>query len=423
MNIKPAQLSCLILGTDENSRQQVRSWMKDRRQVSHLELCDSSISLQREMARRQYDLVALITAESTPIVPSCLYHYPDTKLVIFTIGRKTPSIDKWIGQGIEEAVSLTQPEHARRVLFRLLDERVMAHRLALLESQIDEQWGLIDTLIAQRKDAVALNQDGKLLQVNRAFTNMTGLNAGASKELWLEWLDGPSKLSVQSGRASDLQSLIVKDLSSGKARRLDRVAVQYCGADAELIVMDSVLEQVEIELDSIIESAPAKKRGIAPMQLPTTATDSATGLPARSTLLHKAQRLLQGSDRTHRYTAMLVRLLGDNNAKNAQGIDRTVQDLTLYRAADALQKNFSDDTVLGRISQNALLLIKASDETEPSRGAAKRVRDILGSLGGIIENPSDLKIDTLNVAGASLSADEVLARLEKRHTEPKTAHN
>jgi GGDEF domain-containing protein len=327
---------------------------------------------------------------------------------MLTVGRKIPATDKWLGQGVEEAVSLTQPENARRILYRLLDERVMAHRLSLLESQIDEQWELIDTLIDQRRDAVALNQDGRLLQVNHAFTNMTGLTAGASKELWLDWLDGPSQLTVQSGRATDLQSVVVKDAATSRSRRLDRIAVQYCGADAELICLDTVLEHA-------IEH-PTDKKIKQPPLLPTTATDSVTGLPARSSLLNRVQKLLQTSDKKHRYTAMIVKLFNDDDQKtNKIGIDRTVQDLTLYRAADVLQKNFSEDTVLGRINQNALLLIKPSSQTEPSRGVAKRVREVLGSLGGVLEEPQDLKINTLNVAGASLSATEVVRRLEQHH--------
>ncbi|MBX2835657.1 MAG: hypothetical protein KTR35_02305 [Gammaproteobacteria bacterium] len=414
MNIKPAQLACLILAPDDHHRAEVLEWVEYRRQVTHVELCDSSIELQREMVKRQYDLVAIITSQPQPIVPSCLNHYPDAKILVITTGRKVPSIDKWLGQGVEEVVSLTQPENARRVMYRLLDERVMAHRLALLESQIDEQWGLIDTLIAERKDAVALIQDRRLLQVNNAFTNMTGLTAGAAKDLWLDWLDGPSRLSLQRGQGHELRSEIVKDAASGKSRRLDRLAVQYCGADAELITLDTILEHALNERRTTQKPEPIKN-------LPTTATDSVTGLPARSTLVKSVQKLLQNSDRKSRYTAMRVRLFGQRSTK-LEGIDRTVQDLTLYRAADVLQKSFPEDTVLGRINQNALLIVKPTDNSD-SRSIAKRVRNLLGSLGGVLEEPDDLRINTLNVAGASLSADELVARLEKRQPEPATADN
>ncbi len=143
------------------------------------------------------------------------------------------------------------------------------------------------------------------------------------------------------------------------------------------------------------------------------ARDLATGLPARTSVLDRFQKMLHSEIKAPRFTAMLVRILSDNNKDEKVGADKTVQDLTLYRAADALQKRLAKGTIMGRINQNALLLIQSSDDEPVSRDAANRVRDTLGTLGGLIDADTDVHINTMNLpAKTKISADEVVERLE-----------
>jgi len=59
------------------------------------------------------------------------------------------------------------------------------------------------------------------------------------------------------------------------------------------------------------------------------------------------------------------------------------------------------------------LLIQSSYDEPVSRDAANRVRDSLGSLGGLIDAQTDVRINTMNLpATTSISANEVVARLE-----------
>jgi len=141
--------------------------------------------------------------------------------------------------------------------------------------------------------------------------------------------------------------------------------------------------------------------------------DSATGLRARISVLKKFQQVLASEIKAPRFTALLVSILTDKDSGEQSGASKNVQDLTLFRAADALKKRLGTGIILGRINQNALLLIQSSYDEPVSRDAANRVRDSLGSLGGLIDAETDVRINTINLpAKTSISANEVVARLE-----------
>ena len=145
--------------------------------------------------------------------------------------------------------------------------------------------------------------------------------------------------------------------------------------------------------------------------------DSATGIPSRKNVLQRFQSMLGSEVKAPRFTAVLVSIMADKNTQrksvDAPGAQKNVQDMTLYRAADALQKCISQTTIFGRINQNALLLIQPSDIEPVSRNAANRVRESLGTLGGLIDVQSDVHINTMNLPSTTkISADEVLQRLE-----------
>ena len=171
----------------------------------------------------------------------------------------------------------------------------------------------------------------------------------------------------------------------------------------------SVIRQVESDLQCM--KPPEIKDIVAKHRL----RDVATGLPARTTVMDRFQKMLQSDIKAPRFTATLVRILTDKNTKEQSGAEKTVQDLTLYRAADALQKRMVQGTILGRVNQNALLLIQSSDIEPASRDGANRVRKTLGSLGGLIDAKRDVRINTMTLpAKTRLSVDEVVARLESR---------
>jgi len=174
-----------------------------------------------------------------------------------------------------------------------------------------------------------------------------------------------------------------------------------------LLQLESDLRQTERPL---IENVVAKQQ----------ARDEATGLPARRSVLRRFQSLLQADIKPPKFTAMLVRILTSNStderpAPHTNGAAKTVQDLTLYRAASALQKSMGPDSIIGRVNQNALLLIQSSGSDTVSRNAANQVRETLGSLGGLIDGGTDVRINTMTLPSKSrFTANDVVARLEAR---------
>lgn len=171
----------------------------------------------------------------------------------------------------------------------------------------------------------------------------------------------------------------------------------------------SATDQVEADLQCI--KPPVINDIVTEQKL----RDVATGLPARTSVMDRFQEMLQSDIKAPRFTAMLVRILTDKNAQEQSGAEKTVQDLTLYRAADALQKRMVQGTILGRINQNALLLIQSSDIAPASRDGANHVRKTLGSLGGLIDADKDVRINTMTLpAKTNISVDEMVARLEAR---------
>lgn len=173
--------------------------------------------------------------------------------------------------------------------------------------------------------------------------------------------------------------------------------------DAEHNTVDQIVTQLSRLHQPIVENVISnyKPRG------------SATGLQARISVLKRFQQMLSSDIKAPRFTALLVSILADSNTEKKRGAAKNVQDLTLHRAAETIQRRLGKDTLLGRINQNALLLIQSSDDGLESRYAAIWVRDLLGSLGGLIDAETDVRINTMNLpATTRISANEVVARLE-----------
>ncbi len=166
-------------------------------------------------------------------------------------------------------------------------------------------------------------------------------------------------------------------------------------------------------------------------------TDSVSGLPARQTVINNFQRWLAAAKNNSRYVAMTVDLsdsgISEYTKSNTSlpthdtcddsqviedtvsAIDRTMQDLAVYRAADRLSRTLSSNTLLGRLNKDCLVIIRELEADEAPRMLAKGIRRSLGSLGGLIGSPDAVRINTVNVSAQSgTSAEGLVTRLENR---------
>jgi len=166
-------------------------------------------------------------------------------------------------------------------------------------------------------------------------------------------------------------------------------------------------------------------------------TVSVSGLPARQTVINDFQRQLQSAKNNSRYVAMMIDLsdsgISEDTKNNtpdylgefaddsqaveatASAIDRTMQDLAVYRAADRLSRTLSSNTLLGQLNKDCLVIIRELEADEAPRMLAKGIRRSLGSLGGLIGSPDAVRINTVNIrAQSGASAEGLVTRLENR---------
>ncbi len=239
----------------------------------------------------------------------------------------------------------------------------------------------------------------------------------------------PSAVSTASAEALTKASELAADMAAIMAMTPSEDDDDLTSADATAINATSAHS---LTLTQVLPSATAVMN-----TLPTQETDSVSGLPARQTVVNKFQRWLQRPNDKARYVAMTVELSGralssDTKShtqvsqastaaspliqtRSTSPIDRTLQDLAVYRAADRLSRSLSPKTLLGRLSDNRLLIIRELDVNEAPRMLAKGIRRSLGSLGGLLGSPEAVRINTVNIiATQGASAEGLVSRLENR---------
>ncbi len=91
----------------------------------------------------------------------------------------------------------------------------------------------------------------------------------------------------------------------------------------------------------------------------------------------------------------------------------------MYRAADRLTQTLRTNTLLGRLSDHRLLIIKQLANDEAPRMLATGIRQSLGSLGGLLGSNDTVRINTVNICGKpGASAEGLVSRLENRSVRP-----
>ncbi|MEE9321981.1 MAG: diguanylate cyclase [Granulosicoccus sp.] len=401
MNDENNQLACLILTTDSDQKRRLTEALQQPSCVEHVDIVRDNAAFRQHLSERRYDLAVLAVEDIGDRLPACLLRYPDLRVLVLLPGKrrvdpgsKTHPLSAWLQQGANDVVNQGHDAAITHALSRLLDECILQARLRASEANSRYQNSLLQAVLDSHPHAVALSRQGEHWRSNAAFATLNN-EANQTQQTarsCLEWMDGASQRTCNTLNTNANTSFIVKS-RQGKRFELALSSIQLGNDEVRLLSVQPV--------------------SIAAQCKPDTDLDSVTGLPARTSVVQRFQKLLQSPRAAGRYTAMLVQLPDEDQLLSGSGANRTLQDLTLYRAADALQQHFKSDTLLGRTSRNALLLIRPTTPTETSRATANRVRQVLGSLGGLVDPPSNVRINTLTLASSALSAHEVMARLER----------
>jgi len=298
-----------------------------------------------------------------------------------------------------------------------------------------------------------------LIACSASFSDITGLTDGAKVSDWFALFDD----ETQAHLGDQLETMpanargVVR--SHGQRIRITQEPRGESGDEYEQLISVKLVLDASIAAPAAVP-APMHAPSSAPMDsltasstlstpslpvaldatstLPTLETDSVSGLPARQTMVNKFQGWLQSANTDSRYVAMMVDLsdstLNEDTKSHTKGltsktdpkaqplpsassaaVDRTLQDLAVYRAADRLSRTLSSDTLLGRLSDDRLLIIRELEADEAPRMLAKGIRRSLGSLGGLLDSPKAVRINTVNVsAKQGASAEGLVTRLENR---------
>jgi len=398
MPIEPtANLSCLVLCYEDAHEDALRTIIGLHTCVKKLVVTDDQAELRESLRTTPFDLVVIALRDTSEPLPACLLRYPDRQVLVVTTGRKIGSVERWSAQGAHDVGSFLRADRLRHTLHRMLNECATQAKLRHATNRLATQYKLQQILLDTYAEAVMLRQNGRVIEANGCFDTLINCHEHEPKARTIEWKRWVSAQSYKQLHDAELVGQSETTISSVSNRRY----------------------HVRIE-SLILEDGPAQLIRINPApiglnSLPNLETDSVTGLLARESCAQRLQGLLQTPDAVKRYIAILITLPMPENASHFSGVDRTLQDLLVYRAANTIEQHFKGNTLIGRTGINTLLLARPAS-SEQSRKLALRVKATIGSLGGLIDDQASVHVKTLTLAPNTLSASEVMERLERPMT-------
>jgi len=441
VTLPQTRLNCVLRASEAAHLDAVTSWLRVSARVGEISTCRTDTDLRTLLQDRSPanlpNFVVLIAGSSE--LPPYLLRYPDLRVLVLTTQRKIGSLTPWLQQGATDVASLARPQQVQYALGRMIDDAAMEKRVDLLASELNRSEERYLSLIEQGRPALSLWRDDELMAASASFSQITGLKVGATSDQWFAGFDADSKAAIGDQIAKvPNNARVVLEQSQQTVRITHEPRCDAHDDNEHLVSVKWVLDAVEptepLANDTLVVPPPTLT---TTANLPTPETDSVSGLPARQTVVNKFQRWLQAANDNSRYVAMTVDLsdstLNDDtkshtddaeplskvnavsSTNTASAVDRTLQDLAVYRAADRLTRTLSANTLLGRLNDDRLLIIRELEADEAPRMLAKGIRRSLGSLGGLLETPEAVRINTVNVsAKAGTTAEGLVTRLENR---------
>ena len=421
------------------------------------ELC---AELQRRATGNMPDFIVIVASQ--PELPPCLLRYPDLRVLVLTTQRKVGSLTPWLQQGASDVASLARAPQMQHALGRIIDDSAMERRVNLLAAELERSEARYSSLVKNSRTALSYWRDDELIACSASFSDITGIFAGASTAQWLETLQQTSRSQFGDCLTKFPSSSRATVSGHGKTVRIARETLCDASDDNEhLFSVKLVLNSTDQSADTSADDPAVKSHAQSAARTATTKpasepaavvaqkasnnlsnaeTDSASGLPARQSVVNDFQRWLQGATKNSRYVAMTIDLSNkssenhgsenqqnkksrvlsktqkiEKSASNALNGDRTVQNLAVYRAADRLSRTLNSRTLMGRLNDDRLLIIRELEADEAPRVLAKGIRRSLGSLGGLLGSSEAVRINTVNISAKNgASAERLVTRLENR---------
>lgn len=363
------------------------------RSAVQIDYLEGQNQIPDKLTKARYKLIVLTPDSPHEQLPQCLLDQPELSILVVTPSAYENSVDHWIRQGATDIVSQDRYDHFGHVFRRMLNECVLRTELEIANNQLAAQNRLQELLLNTQTEALLLWQNGQALQTNTCLNELIDCSENDNLTRTIQWTRWISRQTLQILAQASTHSL-------NKTIITNNAGIQYHAWIEHLVLNEGPAQLIRINPEPITDN-----------QLPQSETDSVTGLFARSAFVLRWQLWLDSLHNYQRYTAMLITLPDVQSESGCDGIDGTMQDLLAYRASNAIEQHFGQCTMVGRTNKNCLLLVQLT-ERSTSRKSAMAVKTLLGSLGGLIDDPASIIIKTLTLSPTSLSANDVLRRLE-----------
>lgn len=266
--------------------------------------------------------------------------------------------------------------------------------LRRVNQHLQSQNRLQRLLLDSQSEALLLWQQGQILQTNACLDNLIDSSVPdnfSKTQAWKRWISTEALDCLLDAHSNTLNETTITD-ASGKAYRVQIDHLVLETGPAQLL-------RINTDPDFLDEFQRLN-------------SDSVTGLLTGSAFISRWRTWVSGLRQSQRYVAMLINLPDVRSESGCSGINHTLQDLLVFRASSAIEQHLANKAIVGRTRHNSLLLLQTADCASP-RKSALSIKALLGSLGGLIDDPSSITIQTLTLTPGSLSAADVLMRLER----------
>lgn len=397
------QLTCLILAADPHQRRELVQAAGNSAHTVRVSEASSNSKLREKLSRYNHDLVVIAPDELDDRLPACLLRYPDLPVLLVTPRRKTGPLDMWLQQGANDVVSYQHHDKFRHALERMLDECMVRAQLREATHQLASQQKLQHILLDTRAEALMLWQNGQVLESNACFASLIGCSSNDNLARGIEWKRWTSALSHTELHSPDR-------MTGGDIIITSTFGKEYRAKIEQLVLERGTAQLIRINPTPIERSSDRNDR-----------IDSVTGLLLREYFVQALEHWLH-SCIEQRYTIVQIHISEPGAFSGLNRTNSTLQELLAYRATNLLGQHFNKGTILGRTSPTTLTLVACAPERH-SHSLAVRVRHCLASLESMVEDPINLHVKTLTLSPASLSASEVLDRLEQDQFVPRKTSN
>jgi len=295
----------VLRATESAHIDEVSNWLRVSARVGEITPCRTDTELRttlRSSAEAGAMPAFVVIVAPDEELPPALLRYPDLRVLVLTTRRKVGPLTPWLQRGASDVASLTRTAHVQHALSRLIDECGLNQQVQRLQHQLALSDQRLRKMIEQSAQAMSWWRNKELLACNGRFTQMTGLTAGASDNDWFNAFDANSRAQLGEELHALPESVRAVALENGQTLRIQCSPVnenQSSSIESSETAENFISVKVVVDTKVVAEATATQ---------PAPETDSASGLPARQTVVNTFQTWLGSGDEHARFVAMMVDL-------------------------------------------------------------------------------------------------------------------